>query len=139
MALATSKGLFKVDSAGAFRPLSTVTRGEMAVLLDRLDRLQEDKLDQAGTVSQVVLGTAPRVNRRLSNGTTSTLYLSQDVWLERSGAGAAISSLSVGDRGGRESAPDDHRHPGRHVPIANGTILLTVDGATTAFPSRRPR
>ncbi|MHB9143926.1 MAG: S-layer homology domain-containing protein [Symbiobacteriia bacterium] len=149
--LATSKGLFKGDSVGAFRPLSTVTRGEMATLLDRLDRLQDNKLDladQKGTISQVVLGTAPRIDMRLSDGSASTLYLNQDVWMERNGVAATLSSLRVGDRitavrdpaGGYGYLEADSSVAqtvtgtlAAAFRLTKGTIVLTMNDATTAF------
>lgn len=99
--LATNKGLFKGDASGNFRPLATVTRGEMAALLDRLDKLQANNLDTTdmeGTVTDVILGTAPHLELTLANGTSTTLYLNQGAWVARGGSPTTFSAIRVGDR-----------------------------------------
>ncbi len=130
VSLATSKGLFKGDG-GAFRPLDTVTRGEMATLLDRLDRLQDNNLDLTdvtGTVTQVFATASPRLDVRLVNGSTATVYLDQNAWVVRNGVAATIGSVRVGDV---VSAVRDPAGAYGYLE-ADSTVIQTVTGELAA-------
>ena len=99
--VAAGKGLFKGDGSTTFRPLDTVTRGEIAALLDRLDGLQDNGLDNqdlVGTVDEVILGSSPRLELTLKDGRSSTLYPNQGAWVVRNGASSSFSSIRAGDR-----------------------------------------
>ncbi|MGE5590100.1 MAG: S-layer homology domain-containing protein [Bacillota bacterium] len=151
VSLATTKGLFKGDAAGKFRPLDTVTRGEMAALLDRLDKLQDNNLDTTdmeGTVTDVILGTAPHLELTLANGTSTTLYLNQGAWVARGGSPTTFSSIRVGDRvtavrdplggyGYLEAEGTSNRTVtgilADDFNAATKRIVVTVSGSTTSY------
>ena len=151
VALATTKGLFKGDASGNFRPLATVTRGEMAALLDRLDKLQDNNLDTTdlkGTVTQVVLGTAPHLELTLTDGSSTTLYLNQGAWVARAGSATVFSSIRVGDQvtavrdplggyGYLEAEGSSTRTVTGNLAASfnasTKTIVVTVSGTTSAY------
>ncbi|THF76903.1 S-layer homology domain-containing protein [Cohnella fermenti] len=98
VAVAVEKGLITGYSDNTFKPNKSVTRAELAALLDRADeQLPEEQSAQAisGTIVSLS-GSALTVKK--ADGTTAALTLASDVFIFRENTKVAASALKAGDQ-----------------------------------------
>lgn len=98
VAVAVEKSLVTGYADGTFRPNKSITRAELAALLDRVGgQLPDDLIDGAfkGTVKST---TASSITISAADGSSLTLTLASDVFVFRNGVKASASALQAGDK-----------------------------------------
>lgn len=98
VAVAVEKGLITGYNDNTFRPNQTVTRAELAALLDRADeQLPEEESAQAISGSLTgIKGSTLTVKK--ADGTSVSLTLASDVFIFRNDKKVAVSDLKEGDQ-----------------------------------------
>lgn len=97
IAVAIEKKLISGYTDGTFKPNRTVTRAELAALLDRLDeQLPEQENAQAitGTIQAV---SASSLTVKKADNTTVTVPIGANVFIFRKDVKSPVSALEVGD------------------------------------------
>ncbi|WP_244209263.1 S-layer homology domain-containing protein [Paenibacillus ferrarius] len=96
IAVAIEKGLVDGFEDNTFRPNQSVTRAELAALLDRTGGQLPDQGNNTltGTITKVVANNTLSIK---SSGTTSAYSLHPDVFIYRNGAKVNASALQAGD------------------------------------------
>lgn len=93
---AVDKGLVNGFEDNTFKPNKSVTRAELAALLDRTNEQlpDADQNTNTGTVSTVVYNNVINVT---SNGVTTAYTLHPDAFILRNGVKVAATDIAVGD------------------------------------------
>ncbi|MEC0225507.1 S-layer homology domain-containing protein [Paenibacillus alba] len=96
IAVAMEKGLVDGFEDNTFRPNQSVTRAELAALLDRTGGQLPDQGNNTitGTITNVVANNTLSIK---SSGTTAAYSLHPDVFIYRNGAKVNASALQAGD------------------------------------------
>lgn len=94
--VAVDKGLVNGFEDNTFKPDKSVTRAELAALLDRTnDQLpDQDQNTNSGTVSTAVYNNVLSLTK---NGTTTAYTLHPDAFILRNGVKVAATEIAVGD------------------------------------------
>lgn len=101
VALAVEKGLLSGNPNGMFQPLKPMKRAEMAVLLAKVDALEENDLDQGevtGTIKAVAIDDVSAITVTRNNKTEITIDLVPNVLVFRDNKRAELDDLEPGDR-----------------------------------------
>jgi len=94
VAVAIDKGLIDGFEDNTFRPNQSVTRAQLAALLDRTGDQMPDKDAASGTVSAAVYGNTLTL---VKAGVTTQLTLNPNAFIYRDGVQVSASALQIGD------------------------------------------
>lgn len=95
VAVAIDKGLVDGFEDNTFKPNQSVTRAQLAALLDRTgEQMPDDQNSTTGTVNAIVYNNVLPVTKA---GVTTNYVLHPDAFILRNGVKVAASALQVGD------------------------------------------